>query len=107
MNSGGTRKHDELVLRAQNAVASVAVVLLACMCFILKPYHTPALKTLYRPIEVAFSGYQFVASAAATYSILLIAYFFSERDPAVSKTLRFFRVLSAVTRPMSTQVPPQ
>ena len=53
------------VLRINNAAASAGVVILACAAYALSPFNQPTLDKLYGPPAIAFTGYQFLAGAAA------------------------------------------
>jgi len=98
MESAQNGAMSSLVLRMQNAAASAIVVALACSLYSVTPVHQRALSTLYGPPSVAFTGYDFLRSAAIAYAIVLAIYFVSQRRPGVSKSLRFFRVLARWAR---------
>jgi protein-S-isoprenylcysteine O-methyltransferase Ste14 len=88
-----TTRTRDWALRLKNAAASAAVVTFACALYLLTPGHREALQTLYGPPSIAFTGYRFMQWAAGVYVCLLTVYLLTERDPGVSKSLRFFRVL--------------
>ena len=88
----------DFALRLGNTAASVAVVLIACAAYALLPFHRELLQTLFGPPSIAFTGFQFLAWAAGLYSAVLAIYLMSDRDPGISKSLRFFRVLARYAR---------
>lgn len=91
-NSGAASGNS--ILRIQNALASVAVVLLACGVYAIAPYNQQTLTKLYGPPAIAFTGRDFLLTAGGIYSLLLVLYFLIDGDPRISKSLRFFRLLA-------------
>lgn len=90
-------------LRIKNAIASGMVVTLACGAYAMAPYNRPTLEKLYGPREIAFSGYEFLLMAAIAYMLLVATYMLLQRDPRVSKSVRFFRILAkSIRAPAST-----
>ena len=84
---------DSMLLRAQNAAASVAVVALACLAFAFLPQNKAALFKLHGPPAYAFPGLDFLLFASLGYSLAVAACFLGWRYAGVSKSLRCFRVL--------------
>lgn len=80
-------------LPLKNAGASVAVVFLACGVYAVAPYNQQILTSLHGPPAIAFTGRDFLFTAASLYALLLTAYFLAVHDVGVSKSLRFFRLL--------------
>ena len=85
---------NDFALRLKNTVASASVAVLACSVYAVMPVHQRQLDRLYGPPDVAFTGRQFLVAAATVYIFLLALYLLTEREAGVSKSLRFFRVLS-------------
>lgn len=85
-------------LRFRNALASVAIVLLACGGYAIAPYNQHTLTKLYGPPEIAFTGRDFLLTVGGIYAVLLTFFFLIDRDPRVSKSLRFFHVLMRTIR---------
>lgn len=98
MESVGNGEVRNLVLRLENTAASVIVVASACSLYSITPVHQLALSTLYGPPSIAFTGYDFLRSAAIVYAVVLAIYFITQPDPGVSKSLRFLRVLARWAR---------
>lgn len=93
MEPGNNVADSKFSLRLKNAIASSAVVVLACAAFGLAPYNTSNLSRLHGNSDFAFTGYQFLAWAGGLYVLILAAYLLTDRDPRASKSLLFFRVL--------------
>lgn len=93
MEPGNNVADSGFSLRLKNAIASCSVIALACMAFGLAPYNAANLSRLHGSTELSFTGYQFLAWAGGLYALLLAAYLLTDRDPRVSKSLLFFRVL--------------
>jgi len=87
-----------LALRLKNTVASAAIVVAACAAYCSLPGNGRLLLALYGPPQSAFSGLDFLLCAACAYVAVLAAYFLTQSDPGVSKSLRFFRVLGRAAR---------
>jgi len=85
-------------LRLKNFAASAAVVALSCAVFRFAPYNKRLFDALYGSPAFSFSGAEFLFSAAVGYLALLGWYYLLERDPATSKSLRFFRVIGSFVR---------
>lgn len=91
-----------LALRLKNVTASAAVVGLACAVYRFAPYNQRQLDAVYGSTAFSFTGASFLAAAALAYTILIALYYLSERQPAASKSLRFFTVLAACARSPAT-----
>jgi protein-S-isoprenylcysteine O-methyltransferase Ste14 len=87
-----------LALRLQNLAASAAVVTLACAIYRFIPDHRNQLEALYGSTTFSFTGIEYLVASAACYVALLALFFVFERDPEVSKSLRFTRVAAAFVR---------
>ena len=85
-------------VRLKNFAASAAVVVLSCAIFRFAPYNAKQFDSLYGSSAFSFSGAGFLSGAALAYLTLLGFYYLLERDPAISKSLRFFRLIDAFIR---------
>jgi hypothetical protein len=83
---------SSLALRAKNFVASTAVVALALLFHRVAEQNRRTLDRLFGSEQFSFTGDQFLTTAALCYVALLALYFLSEREPAVSKSLRFWQL---------------
>jgi protein-S-isoprenylcysteine O-methyltransferase Ste14 len=94
-----TRGHPvpTLPLRLLNLAASIAAIAVACTAYWAAPYNRQQLDAHYGA-TASFSGTEFLVAAALAYSVALAIYFLSERAPAPSKTLRFWRLLAQFAR---------
>src|SRR6185436_19145224 len=86
------------VARLKNFVASGAVVALALVFFRVAASNRKILNQLYGSTTFSFTGAEFLSTAALVYTELLALYFLTERDPGVSKSLRFWQVSAAFIR---------
>ena len=86
------------VARFKNFVASAAVVALALAFYRVSALNRRYLGELYGSAGFSFTGEEFLAAAAIAYTLVLALFFLSERDPGVSKSLRFWRVGSDFLR---------
>lgn len=84
------------VLRMKNFLAALAVVALACAIYAIAPYNQKQIGWLYRSGDFSFTGRQFLVAAAVTYAVALGLVLLTVRQPVVSKSLRFFRLLLAM-----------
>jgi protein-S-isoprenylcysteine O-methyltransferase Ste14 len=75
-------------LRIGNALASAALVILACAAFGAVPVHRQSLQHTYGPATWQVSGVGFLVTAAGIYILLLTIFFLAEASPGVSKSLR-------------------
>jgi protein-S-isoprenylcysteine O-methyltransferase Ste14 len=93
-------------LRVKNALCSVVLVFAAVGAYCIAPFqfHRQQTRTLFGSPELAISGGDFLVAAAIVYSIGLAAWFLTRQAPEVSKSLRFFRVLSRFARSPSVVV---
>lgn len=80
------------LLRLKNFTASAGVVLLACAGYHIAPANRRLLAQLFGSPSFSFNGAQFVFAAASAYIGLLALYYFTEREPGVSKSVRFWQV---------------
>lgn len=94
METTRTAGVSDLVLRLKNVAATTAAITLATALYLFTPVHRDALRELYGPPDIAFTGQAFLQFVAGVYVLLLTVYLMIERDPGTSKSLRFFRVLS-------------
>lgn len=94
MEAARTIPTDAVTMRLKNTVASAAVVVMACAAYALAPFHQAFLQRLFGPPSIAFTGHQFLVWAAVAYIALLAIYMMTDRDPGISKSLRFFRVVA-------------
>lgn len=74
-------------LRAKNALAAVALIWVACALYSAAPWNGPQLREWYRAAGLAFSGRDFLFSAAAAYSLAVAAWLLLERDAQAGKSL--------------------
>jgi hypothetical protein len=90
-------------VRLKNLLASAAVVAASCAIYRFVPYNAKQFDRLYGSPAFSFAGTDFLLAGALAYIGLVGIYFLLEPEPAVSKSLRFFRVLGALVRdPMAT-----
>jgi protein-S-isoprenylcysteine O-methyltransferase Ste14 len=86
--------------RLTNTLASSLLVTIAVGIHLLAPYNRESLVKLYGPPEFAFTGDRFMITMAVLYIALLAVYYFTERAPGISKSLRFVRFVTRfVTSP--------
>lgn len=78
--------------RLKAALASVAVVALACTVYLLGPDPAGMRGRLYGTAAFNFSGGRFLIAACVCYAVLLAPYCWFFVDPAASKSLRCLRV---------------
>jgi len=86
------------IARLKNFVASVAVIALGLAFYRISASNRGHLGEQYSVGGFSFSGEGFLATAAIAYTLLLAIYFFTERNPGASKSLRFWRVTAACLR---------
>ncbi len=91
-------------LRAKNFGASAAVVALALLFHRVAGQNRRTLERLFGSEHFSFTGDQFLNAAALCYVALLAMYFLSERNPAVSKSLRFWQLALEFARTPLTLV---
>jgi hypothetical protein len=87
-----------LALRLKNFAASAAIIALACATYRMIPNHRNQLGALYGSLAFSFIGREFLLASAASYTALLGVFYLSERDPGISKSLRFWNVFAAFIR---------
>ena len=87
-----------LIARLKNYTASAAVVALAIGFHHLSATNRKYLDELYGSTAFSFTGEQFLTTAAVVYTVVLGLFFLTERDPGVSKSLRFWQVTAAFLR---------
>lgn len=87
-----------LALRIKNFVASVAVVALSLAFCRVSAQIRKVLDQLYGSTTLSFTGTEFLFTAAIGYTALLALYFLSEREPEISKSLRFWQISAALVR---------
>jgi protein-S-isoprenylcysteine O-methyltransferase Ste14 len=87
-----------LEVRLKNLIASVGVVVLALAFHHISPQNRKFLARLYGSEGWSFTGEAFLRSAALFYCVLLALYFLTERDPRVSKSLRFWQLSKGFLR---------
>jgi protein-S-isoprenylcysteine O-methyltransferase Ste14 len=87
-----------VALRFKNFAASAAIVTFACALYRIVPSNQKNLGTFYSFPAFSFTGEGFLIASALVYTALFATYFLSERDPRISKSLRFFRVIAAFAR---------
>ena len=92
------------LLRLKNFTASTGVVLLACAGYHISPANRRLLAQLFGSLSFSFTGAQFVFAAASAYIALLALYYFAERDPGVSKSVRFWQVALEFVRAPAARV---
>ena len=85
-------------VRYKNVVASVSVVAIACAVFRFAPYNRKLMDAVYGLTGHTFTGAQFLITASILYAIVLAIYLICIREPGLSKSLRFFRVIAAFVR---------
>lgn len=85
-------------LRWANALASMAVVLLACGIYAASPFNARQMSARYGPPMLSFGGREFLFSTAAVYAMLLLLYAQFTRHTVISKSLRFWRLVLAFAR---------
>ena len=83
----------DIPLRMKNFAASAAIVVIATAIYVFSPYNREPMEELYGPASIAYTGYQFMATAAGVYVALLAAYFLSGDEAGVAKSLRFLRIV--------------
>ena len=86
------------LLRLKNFAAAAAVVGLACAIYRFAPYNHRQFDALYGSPAFSFAGADYLFGGALAYVLLLGIYYFAERDPAISKSLRFWAVLGGFIR---------
>lgn len=89
---------SSLALRLKNAFASAAVVMLALVFYRVSAQNRSLLGKLFGLPSSSFTGEEFLYTAALAYTVLLALYFLIERDPRVSKSLRFWQLAVAFAR---------
>ena len=87
-----------LVARLKNFIASAVVVAVALAFYRVSATNRRHLAELYGAAGFSFAGAEFLSAAAIAYTGVLALFFLTERDPGVSKSLRFWRVLSEFLR---------
>lgn len=87
-----------LPLRLQNLAASAAVVALAVGLYASAPHNARQMANLYGVGNWLFHGSGFLLTAAALYTLGLLAYYLLEPDPGRSKSLRFLAVAARFLR---------
>ena len=87
-----------VVARLKNLIASAAVVALGLGFHRLSAFNRKFLEELYGSTAFSFTGEQFLTTAAAAYTLVLALFFLTERDPGISKSLRFWRVTATFLR---------
>lgn len=80
-------------LRAKNALASVALVVAAGAAYALAPWNSAQMREWHNAGGLSFTGNDFLWAATALYSLLVAAWFLSDREPQPGKSLRVFAVL--------------
>ena len=93
-----------IVARLKNFVASAAVVALALAFHHVSATNRQFLGDLYGSVGFSFTGEQFLTSAACAYTLVLALFFLTEREPRVSKSLQFWRVVSDFLRAPATLI---
>lgn len=79
-------------LRLRNCVAATAVIALALAFYHVAPFNRAILGRLFGSPSFAFTGAEFLFTAAFVYAVLVSGYFAIERQPEVSKSLRFWQL---------------
>jgi hypothetical protein len=92
------RADAQLGLRLRNTVASLAVVIVACLAYWAMPYYRAQLSERYGGAGFSFTGLAYLTLVAAGYGVLLALYYLCESAPGESKSLRFWRVVGAFLR---------
>jgi protein-S-isoprenylcysteine O-methyltransferase Ste14 len=86
-------------VRVKNALASAGIISLASLFYFSIGHHQQKeLAAIYGARHFAFTGAQFFMVAVLAYAALLTIYYFAERDPGVSKSLRFWQILATAAR---------
>jgi protein-S-isoprenylcysteine O-methyltransferase Ste14 len=80
-------------LRLKNLGATAAIVAAATVVFAAAPYNRDMLGKLYGARAFSFTGDEYLRTAALVYVAILAAFFLTEANPGISKSLRFVRVL--------------
>src|SRR6187402_2873670 len=91
-----------LALRIKNFLASATVVALALLFHRVAEQNRRTLGRLFGSETFSFTGDQFLTTAALGYVALLALYFLTEREPAVSKSLRFWQLALEFIRSPAT-----
>jgi len=90
-------------LRLKNLAASAAVTAAACAVYLFSPYNQGQLDRVYGVPGFSTIGSDFLVRAALGYIALLALYYFSERNPRPSKSLRCVAVIGRFVRsPVAT-----
>jgi protein-S-isoprenylcysteine O-methyltransferase Ste14 len=84
--------------RFKRGGAAVAVVVVSCGLHGLAPHNGASMNRLLGNESFNFTGAQFLATAAAVYSLAVFAYHFVAGDAGPTKSLRFVRVLGRFLR---------
>ena len=92
---GTTLVASRATLRTLNALASCAVVALACAAYAALPVHAEQLQHQFGPPGFTFTGAEFLLAAATLYAAAVVAWMLLEPEPGISKSLR---ALQAVWR---------
>ncbi len=87
-----------LALRLKNLAASAAVIALACALYRVIPNHQIQLDALYGSVAFSFVGKDFLIAGAIGYAAMLGVFYFAERDPGISKSLRCWGAVAASLR---------
>jgi protein-S-isoprenylcysteine O-methyltransferase Ste14 len=95
---------SQLVVRLKNFLASAAVVGLALAFHRVSAFNRKYLDELYGSTTFSFTGAEFISTAAIAYTVVLALFFLTERDPGVSKSLRFWRISGAFLRAPATML---
>jgi protein-S-isoprenylcysteine O-methyltransferase Ste14 len=81
-----------VVMRIKNALASVAVVVLAYAFHHVSATNRTYLDDLYGVPGFSFTGREFLFAASCTYAALVFAYFLAVPSAGASKSLRFWQI---------------
>lgn len=81
-----------VVARGKNFVASAAVVAVALAFYRVSAQNRTLLGQLFGSDAFSFTGNGFLTTAALVYTALLALYFLTEREPTISKSLRFWQL---------------
>ena len=84
--------------RLKCAFASIALVGLFCSIYAVAPHNRQLIGRLFGSAAFSFTGGEFLFAAALVYSCLLGVYDLLAPDLRLTKSVRFFRVLSAFVR---------
>ncbi|MBL8288766.1 MAG: hypothetical protein JNL85_12345 [Rubrivivax sp.] len=90
----------------RNAAAAVAATWLACGVYALAPWNGEQMRQVHVAAGLVFDGREFLLAAAALYSVLLVAWAFTEGGPEVGKSLRCVRWLGGLLRAQATKQRP-